>query len=169
MSKQILFIGQALPATPAPYPFARSRLYKWFASIQIDKDTLLDISQFNAVLDYFPGKYGKADRAPNWNDILENRERLYNLVQAVNPHVIVGIGKIATQALLYSQKPVDLKSVVGTLFQTEPFGLGDINYDVVILPHPSGLSTWVYQEDNMERLNASLKLIASALSIQAPQ
>ena len=164
MSKEILFIGQALPEKPAKYPFARSRLYKWLESIEISKEKALEISEFNAILDYFPGKLGKADRTPSWKDIEHNRERLYSLIEQINPLIIVAIGKVATQAILNHQKKIELSSYVGKEFDIPPFGIGKRNYKTVVLPHPSGLSTWVYQKDNQTLLNASLAVIKQHLA-----
>lgn len=76
MSKYYI-LGQALPAVPAKYPFARTRLYKWFESVGISTDRLLEQATFNSLINYFPGKDVKGtDKAPTQEEILDNIERL---------------------------------------------------------------------------------------------
>lgn len=164
MSKEILFIGQALPEKHAAYPFARSRLYKWLETIGITKDRVLEISDFNAVLDFYPGKNGKADRTPTWQEIQENQNRLAKLVENTNPKIIIAIGKIATQAILNTKQKIELTGFVGKRFEIIPFNIGVKIYPIIVLPHPSGLSTWIYQGNNQELLNKSLNEIQIALS-----
>jgi uracil-DNA glycosylase len=159
MSKEILFIGQALPEKLAEYPFARSRLYKWLENIYISKEQVLKISEFDAVLNFYPGKKGKSDRVPTWDEIIENQQRLANLVEKINPKVIVAIGKVAIQAILNINQKIELAEFVGKKFEVIPFDIGQKVYPVIVLPHPSGLSTWIYQPGNKNLLNQALEEI----------
>lgn len=163
MSKELLFIGQALPEKPADYPFARSRLYKWLEKIGLNKEQVLEISTFNAVLDFYPGKNGRADRHPTWQEIQENQERLGYLVKTTNPKVIVAIGKIAAQAVLNTNEKIELVEFVGKKIEIVPFNIGGKVYPILILPHPSGLSTWIYKSGNQELLDKALDEIRHVL------
>jgi uracil-DNA glycosylase len=163
MSKELLFIGQALPEKPTDYPFARSRLYKWLEKIGLNKEQVLEIAMFNAVLDFYPGKNGRADRHPTWQEILKNQNRLGDLVNTINPKVIVAIGKIAVQAILNTNEKIELVDFVGKKFEIIPFNIGDKVYPVIVLPHPSGLSTWIYKSDNQELLDKALNEIRKCL------
>ena len=42
-------------------------------------------------------------------------------------------------------------------------GIAGRTFDVVVLPHPSGRSTWLNKPENMKLLKRSLKLIAPYL------
>lgn len=166
MPKEILFIGQALPEKPAEYPFARSRLYKWLESLDVSKEQVLEISEFNAVLNFYPGKKGKADRVPSWQEIQGNQERLASLVEKIKPKVIVAIGKVATQAILNTNKKIKLAEFVGKKFEVIPFDIAKKVYPVIILPHPSGLSTWIYQGNNQKLLHQALEEIRISLQVE---
>jgi uracil-DNA glycosylase len=153
----VLFVGQAPPQVPVPYPFARTRLYRWLETIGWDKESVVARSHFTGILAEWPGRVGKTDRVPTKDDILANTERLSTLVTQLHPGIIVAIGAIAAQAVLSLEAAPQLVSVVGQLYEVIPFGVGTQTYSVVVLPHPSGLSTWVYQPGNQALLDRSLQ------------
>ena len=76
-------------------------------------------------------------------------------IRLLLPKLVVAVGTLAAQTLIGES---ELRSVVGKKHRAERAGH---KFDVVVLPHPSGRSTWLNKEENRALLDRSLELIAA--------
>ena len=73
----------------------------------------------------------------------------------LTPELVIAVGTLASQQL------------IGIAQLKEPSGaftarnVRDATFDVVVLPHPSGRSTWLNKPENAKLLRRSLELIRS--------
>lgn len=159
---QVLLVGQA----PGPHevedrrPFAYTagrRLFSWFERFAVDEEKFRRHIYMCAVIRCFPGRDEKAggDRVPSPQEIANCGEHLDREIQLLFPKLVVAVGTLAAQTLLGQS---ELRSVVGRKFRAERAGHA---FDVVVLPHPSGRSTWLNKPENRALLDRSLELIAA--------
>ena len=171
MSKElpkILAIGQALPEKPVVVPFERTRLYKWLNTVEITKEEFIKSTIFNAILDFYPGQHNGKDRVPTDLEIKKNIPRLINIIEAEKINLIIPIGKIAIQTVL-SDNSMSLENTIGKSFYVKPFNIGSQEVTIIPLPHPSGLSTWVYQNQNKDLLDQAMNLIKNNFTQNTPK
>lgn len=158
---RVILVGQA----PGPHeekhsrPFAYTagkRMFGWFAeSLGVDEETFRGRVHIAAVIRCFPGKDAKAggDRVPDAGEIARCGEHLDREIAILAPKLVIAVGTLAaTQLIGISQ----LKESVGRLHRAKRAGR---KFDVVVLPHPSGRSTWLNKPENAELLTRSLELI----------
>lgn len=157
-----MFIGQAPPEKSCNIPFERTRLYSWFNKIAIDKNTILNIFDFEALVDSFPGKSSSGHKIPDTNDIMKHIPTIIEKINFNRIKLIVPIGKIAIQHV-FNIEHIQLEDVIGKKLYINPFDKMDSIKTVIPLPHPSGLNTWIFQENNEELLHAALKLISNEI------
>ncbi len=145
---RILLLGQApgLKGTSADRPFAGAsgdRLRDWFEVGGIPRADFWRKIHFVAVTRCYPGRLpgAKGDRLPGPSERALCRSWLDEVVQLVEPQIVLLIGLLAIRTAL---GPVpSLTSVVGT----GPV-VGGIRY--LPLPHPSGVSRWLNDPPNRE-------------------
>lgn len=163
----ILLVGQA----PGPReqesgrPFAYTagkRLFEWFASIGADEKRFREKVCISAVARCFPGR-GPAggDRAPSRSEIANCAMHLDRELRLLEPELVIAVGGLAAREVAGSG---ELASMVGTLIRFERAG---VEYDVVVLPHPSGRSTWLNLVGNRAKLDRALDAIRSHAAFQA--
>ncbi len=159
---RVMLVGQA----PGPHevdlrrPFAYTagkRLFAWMASIGVDEETFRERVHIAAVIRCFPGKDAKSggDRVPDAEEIGRCGAHLDREISILRPKLVIAVGTLASQQLIGIAQ---LKDAVGLLHHARRAGRG---FDVVVLPHPSGRSTWLNKPENLALLNESLRLIAS--------
>jgi uracil-DNA glycosylase len=156
---RVMLVGQA----PGPHevedarPFAYTagkRLFSWFAD-------LMDEAEFRrrihicAVIRCFPGKDAKGggDRVPDADEIARCGTHLDRELAILRPRLVIAVGTLASQQLIGIAQ---LKDAVGRVHRAERAGR---TFDVVVLPHPSGRSTWLNKPENMKMLQRSIALI----------
>jgi uracil-DNA glycosylase len=159
---QVMLVGQA----PGPHeedarrPFAYTagkRLFSWFRDrLGIDEALFRERVHIGAVIRCFPGRDAKAggDRVPDANEIAACGKHLDREIALLKPRLIIAVGTLASMQLVGIAQ---LKDAVGVLHRIERAGHV---MDVVVLPHPSGRSTWLNKRENAELLERSLQLIA---------
>ncbi len=158
---RVMLVGQA----PGPHevedrrPFAYTagrRLFSWFAQLGLDEEQVRRRIHICAVIRCFPGKDPKAggDRVPDESEIANCGSHLDREIRILKPRLVIAVGTLASQQLLGIAA---LKDVVGVLHQAKRAGR---KFDVVVLPHPSGRSTWLNKKANAALLDRSLRLIA---------
>jgi uracil-DNA glycosylase len=77
-------------------------------------------------------------------------------LQRVRPEVIVTLGKMAASRLIPGASRQPLSTLVGTLATVDlPHG----PTSVVPLPHPSGVSRWLNDAANRDRVDEGLSLL----------
>jgi uracil-DNA glycosylase len=159
---RIILVGQA----PGPHemdtgrPFAYTagnRLFGWFRDrfgvVEPDFRARVHIA---AVIRCFPGKDVKSggDRVPDADEIERCGAHLDRELRILGPKLVIAVGTLASSALTGI---APLKEAVGVLHHAERAGR---RFDVIVLPHPSGRSTWLNKAENAALLDRSLSLIA---------
>ena len=112
-----------------------------------------------AVIRCFPGKDAKSggDRVPSEVEIANCGAHLDREIALLAPKLVIAVGTLASTQLTGI---AELKQAVGRVHRVTRAGR---TFDVVVLPHPSGRSTWLNKPENVRLLNRSLRLIAPAL------
>jgi uracil-DNA glycosylase len=158
---RVMLVGQA----PGPHevdarrPFAYTagmRLFAWMASIGVDEETFRERVHIAAVIRCFPGKDAKSggDRVPDAEEIARCGAHLDREISILHPRLVIAVGTLASQQMIGIAQ---LKDAVGRIHRAHRAGRA---FDVVVLPHPSGRSTWLNKAENLALLEESLRLIA---------
>jgi len=159
---RVMLVGQA----PGPRemelgrPFAFTagrRLFSWFERIGVSEEDFRAGVHMCAVIRCFPGRDPKAggDRVPSPEEIANCASHLDREIALLAPRLVIAVGTLAAAALVGSAQ---LKDVVGRKHRVKRAGRA---FDVVVLPHPSGRSTWTNKPENAALLARSLELIAA--------
>jgi uracil-DNA glycosylase len=160
---RVMLVGQA----PGPRemeerrPFAFTagkRLFSWFAPFLPEEEFRRRV-HIAAVIRCFPGRDPKAggDRVPSPDEVASCGTHLDREIALLRPSLIIAVGTLASKTLLGI---AELKDAVGRVHRLSRAGY---TCEVVVLPHPSGRSTWTNKPANRELLERSLVLIAERL------
>ena len=163
---RVMLVGQA----PGPRemderrPFAYTagkRLFSWFAPFLSEEDFRKRV-HIAAVIRCFPGRDPKAggDRVPSLDEVARCAVHLDREIALLRPALIIAVGTLAAKNLLGI---AELKDAVGRVHRLTRAGH---TCEVVVLPHPSGRSTWTNKPGNRELLAHSLALIAKRLGVR---
>ena len=157
---KVMLVGQAPGPREEEFgrPFAYTagkRLFNWFESLGIDEESFRKGVHIAAVIRCFPGRDPKAggDRVPSLEEIANCSRHLDAELRMNRPQLIIAVGTLAAKQLLGKS---ELKDVVGKKHRINRAG---VDCDIVVLPHPSGRSTWLNKAENNELLQKSLRLI----------
>ena len=166
---RVMLVGQA----PGPHeiedrrPFAYTagrRLFGWFSErFGISEQEFRATIHMCAVIRCFPGKDAKngGDRVPDPTEIANCGSHLDREIRLLRPELIIAVGTLASAQLLGIAQ---LKDAVGKIHRGSRAGH---EFDVVVLPHPSGRSTWLNKAENLELLDRSLALIENHKAFSA--
>ena len=158
---RIMLVGQA----PGPHevedrrPFAYTagrRMFGWFARFDVDESEFRARIHICAVIRCFPGRDAKhgGDRVPHPAEIANCAAHLDREIVLLAPKLIIAVGTLAACELIGNAA---LREIVGKTHCARRAGK---RFDVVVLPHPSGRSTWTNKPENRALLDQSLELIA---------
>ena len=158
-----MLVGQA----PGPRemderrPFAYTagkRLFTWLAPF-ISEEEFRRRVYIGAVIRCFPGRDPKAggDRVPDATEIANCAVHLDREIALLRPALVIAVGTLASKQLLGI---AELKDAVGRVHRASRAGH---EFEVVVLPHPSGRSTWTNKPQNAALLAKSLRLIEKRL------
>lgn len=158
---RIMLVGQAPGPREVvdrrPFAFtAGKRLFSWFRdALGIEEEEFRRRVYIGAVIRCFPGRDEKAggDRVPSPEEIAACGAHLDRELRLLKPELVISVGTLSSQQLLGMSQ---LKDVVGRKHRATRAGH---TFDVVVLPHPSGRSTWTNKPENAELLMKSLELI----------
>jgi uracil-DNA glycosylase family 4 len=162
-----MVIGQAPGPTAAerPWPYSGATgktLGTWLARAGFEADALHDPDRFylTSLTKCFPGKArsGAGDRVPGQPEIEMCAGHLNAELFAVQPELILALGRLSINRLLPSTRRLPLYDVVGTMLPSEYQPAGAAK--VLGLPHPSGVSRWLNGDANRLRLTAALRLLS---------
>ncbi len=156
---RVMLFGQA----PGPRemderrPFAYTagkRLFSWLASFISEEDFRKRV-YVASVIRCFPGRDPKAggDRVPDTTEIANCARHLDREIALLRPSLVIAVGTLASKQLL---GVAELKDAVGRVHRASRAGH---EFDVIVLPHPSGRSTWTNKPENAALLAKSLRLI----------
>jgi uracil-DNA glycosylase len=139
----VMLIGQA-PGTregPAGKPFAWTAgktMFGWFDQLGLTEEDFRQRVYMAAVCRCFPGKAeGGGDRVPDEDEVKRCSKHLAAEARILQPKLVIPVGKLAIEQLFPEvEKLVD---IIGTVQRAK---LGNVEFDAIPLPHPSGASTW---------------------------
>src|SRR5215210_2437704 len=156
---RVMLVGQA----PGPRemderrPFAYTagkRLFSWLSPFLSEEEFRKRV-YIGAMIRCFPGRDPKAggDRVPDAVEIANCARHLDREIALLRPALIIAVGTLASKNLLGI---AELKDAVGRVHRASRAGH---ELEVIVLPHPSGRSTWTNKPENAALLAKSLKLI----------
>lgn len=158
---KILLVGQAPgdkePILERPFAWTAGKtLFRWFQeSCGLTEDAFRKSIYMAAVCRCFPGKkITGGDRVPDDDEILRCSRWLKKEMDILQPHLVLGIGKLAINQFLPDQK---LDRIIGRQFRVTYAGH---ETDFIPLPHPSGASPWHRMEPGKTLLLKALLLCA---------
>jgi uracil-DNA glycosylase len=157
---RVILVGQA----PGPHevidrrPFAFTagkRLFAWFERFGVGEEQFRTTVHIAAVIRCFPGKdKSGGDRVPDEEEIRRCGRHLDGEISILRPRLVIAVGTLAAGQIIGNSR---LDEIVGVMHRASRAGR---SFDVVVLPHPSGRSTWTNKPKNAELLACSLQLIA---------
>jgi len=159
---RVLLVGQAPGpremVDKRPFAFtAGKRMFGWFERLGVTENDFRRSIYMCAVIRCFPGRDEKAggDRVPSPAEIANCASHLDREIAILGPKLVIAVGTLAAQQLIGQAK---LNDIVGRTHRAKRAGR---SFDVVVLPHPSGRSTWTNKPENAALLESSLALIAN--------
>jgi uracil-DNA glycosylase len=143
VASKVILIGQA-PGSREPVlrrPFAHTAgrtLFQWFEqSCGMNEREVRSQIYFAAVCRCFPGKTSAGgDRVPAPDEVRSCCSWIDDEIRILRPDLVIPVGKLAISQFVPCQ---NLDGVVGRSFRIERVGVG---FDLIPLPHPSGVSPW---------------------------
>jgi uracil-DNA glycosylase len=165
IGQRLMVVGQAPAALtherPLPYTGATGRtLSRWLAEAGFAPGALHSYCYLTSLTKCFPGAspHGKGDRAPGPAEIALCRDHLDRELALVRPRLVLALGRLATTALV---SPAPLTELVGT---DHPVARSGHRFLALPLPHPSGVSHWLNDGANQERLRRALARLSDLRS-----
>jgi uracil-DNA glycosylase len=154
---RILLVGQApgLRATNENRPFAGAagdKLRAWFEKGGIRREDFWRKIHFSAVTKCYPGRLpgARGDRVPTPREQELCRPWLDAQLALLQPQVVLLVGLLAIQTFL--GRVPSLTAVVGTAVVRD-----GVRY--LPLPHPSGVSRWLNEPQNVEAVDRSMAIL----------
>jgi uracil-DNA glycosylase len=145
-----------------PFAFtAGSRLFTWFAQLGAPEEEFRRRVWIASTIRCFPGRAPQGgDRPPAPDEIANCSTWLERELELIRPRTILAVGQHAI--VKFVPEPAPLSQRVGQVFQVVfQVGHGDLELDVVPLPHPSGRSTWLVRPENQALLDRALAGLAA--------
>jgi uracil-DNA glycosylase len=163
-----MVIGQA-PGVREPTlkrPFAHTAgktLFRWFEEFcGLDEFTMRSQIYFAAVIRCFPGKaLGGSDRVPAPDEIRNCSGWMNAEFEILRPRLVIPVGRLAIMQFIDCEK---LDIIIGRSFLVSR---GELNFDLIPLPHPSGVSPWHKISPGRELLVRAMKKIARHPAIRS--
>lgn len=158
---KVILVGQAPgikePILQRPFAWTAGKtLFSWFNEFAgIDEEKFRESVYMTAVCRCYPGKNPNGgDRVPNQIEIGNCKSWMDQDFEILQPELVIAVGKLAIQQFVSFDKLVE---VVGQTFKSERDG---IKFDLIPLPHPSGLSNWHKMEPGKTLLIQALQQIS---------
>ena len=164
---RVMLVGQAPGPREAgegrPFAYtAGKRLFQWISEhVGLSEEEFRKRVHIGAVVRCFPGRDPKAggDRVPDAGEIANCAAHLDRELALLKPELVIAVGTLASKQLLGLS---ELAAVVGRVHRVTRAGH---EFDLIVLPHPSGRSTWTNKPGNRELLEKSLTLIRKRLGV----
>ncbi len=160
IKSKIILIGQApgIREGDLQRPFAWTagkNMFKWFSSIGVNEEEFRKKVYMSAVCRCYPGKNssGTGDRVPTKIEIKKCSKWLDFEIKTLKPKLIIPVGKLAISQFIHFEK---LNDVVGKQIK---YKNKHNDFNLICLPHPSGLSTWYKKDPGKSLLKSALNLI----------
>ena len=159
-----MLVGQAPGKVEAEggVPFAGRAgrtLFGWFGRAGLNEQAAREKIYIAAVTRCFPGPHpsGRGDRVPTKHEQGQCADWLDAELRIIRPKLLIPVGRLAIERFLPA---LPLNQLIGTKHRVVHAGGRST---VIPLPHPSGASSWFYQNDNMRLLDQAIRLIAVEL------
>ena len=159
-----MLVGQAPGKVEAEggVPFsgrAGRTLFGWLSRAGLDEKNAREQIYISAVTRCFPGPHpsGRGDRVPSKYEQAQCADWLEAELRIIGPKLLIPVGRLAIERFL-PQLPLD--QLIGTKRRVVHAGGRST---VIPLPHPSGASSWFYQNENKALLDRAIELIAVEL------
>jgi len=161
VAPRVMVVGQAPGKVEAAggKPFAGRAgrtLFRWLADAGIDEETARRCIYIAAITRCFPGPSpsGRGDRVPSPAERANCSEWLDAELRIIRPKVVIPIGKLAIERFL---PPAPLDRLIGRTHSGPQLSGNPL---LIPLPHPSGASSWIYQDNHSQLLRNAIDLIA---------
>jgi len=160
---KVMLVGQAPgirePGANQLFTWTAGRtLFRWVEAACGVEEGLFRASVYMvAVCRCFPGKgSGGGDRAPSSSEIGNCSSWLEREIEILRPELVLAVGRLAINRFISCKK---LDDVIGRIQRVlhEPTG---VSFDLIPLPHPSGVSRWHQAEPGRSLLNQALQLMS---------
>lgn len=155
----ILLVGQApgLRATNENRPFAGAagdKLRAWLALGGVAPEDFWRKIHFSAVTKCYPGRLpgARGDRVPTPREQELCRPWLDAQLALLSPQIVLLVGLLAIQTFL--GRVPSLSAVVGTAVERD-------GVQFLPLPHPSGVSRWLNEPQNIAAVERSMAIMRS--------
>jgi len=163
---KIILIGQA-PGVREPVlkrPFAHTAgktLFRWFEEFcGLSEMEMRAMIYFAAVCRCFPGKApGGSDRVPNPREIQNCSSWMNDEFAILRPRLVIPVGRLAIARFIAFVK---LEDVIGRTFSMQK---NRRSFDLIPLPHPSGVSPWHKIPPGNKLLGKAMRLIAAHTAV----
>jgi uracil-DNA glycosylase len=163
-SPKVVLVGQApgKVETTGGKPFAGRAgrtLFRWLERAGLDEATARSRIYIAAITRCFPGPSpsGRGDRVPSRAEQEECAAWLDAELRIIRPKLLLPVGRLAIERFL---PPLPLDRLIGRVHQVEHVG-GQCR--AIPLPHPSGASSWIHQDDHPALLDRALDAIGREL------
>lgn len=161
-----MLVGQAPGKVEAEggVPFAGragKTLFGWLARAGLEEETAREQIYIAAVTRCFPGPHpsGRGDRVPSKQEQAQCADWLESELRIIKPKLLIPVGRLAIERFL---PPLPLDELIGTRHSIVHAGGKST---VIPLPHPSGASSWFYQNENRKLLDRAIELIGNELRV----
>lgn len=136
---------------------AGTRLFSWFARLGVPEGEFRARVWMSAVIRCFPGRAPQGgDRVPAPLEIANCAPYLERELELIRPATVIAVGQLAIAKFLPEAAPLHQR--VGRVFEGSR---GELRFDLVPLPHPSGRSTWLVKKENQALLDQALDSLAA--------
>jgi len=159
-SPRAMLVGQAPGQTETvdQRPFAGragKTLFQWLERAGIDEARARDMLYIAAITRCYPGPSpsGRGDRVPSRREQEHCADWLDRELVALRPPLIIPVGRMAIERFM---GPTPLDAVVGRAISVTHAGGAAV---AIALPHPSGASSWIHQNDHSKIVDRALKLL----------
>jgi uracil-DNA glycosylase len=163
-SPKAMLIGQAPGRVEAAggKPFAGragKTLFRWLDRAGIDEETARERIYIAAITRCYPGPSpsGRGDRVPSNAEQDACSVWLDAELELIRPRLLVLVGRLAITRFLPN---VPLDQLVGRSHDVAHRGGKAL---AIPLPHPSGASSWIHQDDHPQLLDRAITLIGREL------
>jgi uracil-DNA glycosylase len=161
---RVMLVGQAPGKVEAAggKPFAGragKTLFRWLERAGLDEETARRRIYIAAVTRCYPGPSpsGRGDRVPSLKEQESCAVWLEEELEIIRPKLLIPVGRLAITRFLPN---LPLDQLIGRSHDVEHVGGRSI---AIPLPHPSGASSWIHQENHPRLLERALDMIGREL------
>lgn len=139
---------------------AGKTLFRWFERIGLDESTARERIYIAAITRCYPGPSpsGRGDRVPSTAERAACASWLDDELRLLRPRLLIPVGRLAIERFL---PRLPLEALIGREHHIECAGGETI---AIPLPHPSGASSWIHQDNHGELLSRGLQCIRRRLA-----